>query len=191
MCANVHLQPIVILNEIYNVGVFSQCTTLLFARHVDEMVWCNSCSYTAHVSFLWYQYHGEQPPPLSAPLYISYLLLCSSSLSLPCFSLKCFRFYLSVSVTSLSLPFFSPFPSLSQTVDWYGNTRLRVFLALPQMGPWQHVRDQNVLYLSCQAVPQDQNGSRPLGVEDGEGEKPLFPFLHSLNWGFNRVFWHG
>ena len=42
-------------------------------------------------------------------------------------------------------------PFLSQTVDWYGDTRLRVFLAQPQMGPWQHVRDQNVLYLSCQA----------------------------------------
>lgn len=65
-----------------------------------------------------------------------------------------------VSVTSLSLSFR---PSVSQTVDWYGNTRLRVFIALPQMGPWQHVRDQNVLYLSCQAVPRDQNGPSPLG----------------------------
>lgn len=26
-----------------------------------------------------------------------------------------------------------------------------VFLVQPQMGPWRHVRDQNVLYLSCQA----------------------------------------
>lgn len=86
-----------------------------------------------------------------------------------------------VSVTSLSPSFFPPpppllCPSVSQTVDWYGDTRLRVFLALPQMGPWQHVRDQNVLYLSCQAVPRDQNGCRPLGG-GGVGMKRCFFFL--------------
>lgn len=69
-------------------------------------------------------------------------------------------------------------PSLSQTVDWYGDTRLRVFLALPQMGPWQHVRDQNVLYLSCQAVPRDQNGSRPFGAGGGGAFSHPFSLTH-------------
>lgn len=90
------------------------------------------------------------------PLYLSL-----SSLSL--LTLKCFRLCLSMCLS----PRFLSYPSLSQTVDWYGDTRLGVFLALPQMGPWQHVRDQNVLYLSCQAVPSDQDGSCPLGVEMG------------------------
>lgn len=76
-----------------------------------------------------------------------------------------------VSVTSRSPP--SPPPPF-QTLDWYGSTRLRVFLALPQMGPWQRVRDQNVLYLSCQALPHDQNGSRPLGWRGTHPFLPLF-----------------
>lgn len=137
--------------------------------------------YTAHVSFLRQQYHSEGSPLPSPRCYVlPYLCLLyyfhSSSLSLSSLfqsfpspsaesqMLQVVSVY--VSVTSLSsLP-----PSLSQTVDWYGDTRLRVFLVLPQMGPWQHVRDQNVLYLSCQAIPRDQNGSRPLRREGGEGD---------------------
>lgn len=48
------------------------------------------------------------------------------------------------------------------------------------MGPWRHVTDQNVLYLSCQAIPRDQNGSGPLGGEGGEEGRlfrPLSPGL--------------
>lgn len=109
---------------------------------------------------------------LSSDITVSMISpLSISSLLLSLFSL--FQYLMlqvvsvDVSVTFLSLAFFAS-PSLSQTVDWYGDTRLCVFLALPQMGPWQHVRDQNVLYLSCQVISLDQNGSRPLSGGCGE-----------------------
>lgn len=116
--------------------------------------------------FLLYYFH-------SSSIFVSVV----SSFSLLC--LKCFKLYLSMCLSPLFLS--SPFlPSLSQTVDWYGDTRLCVFLALPQMGPWQHVTDQNVLYLSCQAVPRDQNGSCPLEGMVGKGGSFFSPLSPSL-----------
>lgn len=155
-----------------------------------EMVWCNSCTLLMSLS---YDISITVSSTLHSLLpYLFLLYYFAHPLFLSLVSVSNASGFICLCVCHLTFsPFFPPFPSLSQTVDWYGNTRLCVFLALPQMGPWQHVRDQNVLYLSCQAVPQDQNGSRPLWGEDGEGEKPPFPFLHSLNWGFNYVFWHG
>lgn len=148
--------------------------TLFACRVLDELRWFGTTGVThvARVSFP--VISASQSAVKRPPLSVTCSLICIVSitfthplcLSLPCFSLKCFRLYLSMCL-SPSLSFLLPSPS--QTVDWYGDTRLHVFLALPQMGPWQHVRDQNVLYLSCQAVPRDQNGSRPLL---GGGEKP-------------------
>lgn len=120
---------------------------------------CRSCLFSRNISIT---VSSEAPSPLRYVLPYLYRLYYLHSSSV-------YLFLVSVSNASGCIclcvchpPFSFLPPSPSQTVDWYGDTRLHVFLALPQMGPWQHVRDQNVLYLSCQAVPRDQNGSRPL-----------------------------
>lgn len=85
-------------------------STALSARHIYEQRW-----------FAVSRVHCSSP--LSAPLSISPLLLSFS---------RSFRSQmlqvLSVDVSITSLPLlFSPLPSLSQTVDWYGNTTLCIF----------------------------------------------------------------
>ena len=149
----------------------------MFAFHVlDELRRFIAVSVIqAHYSYLFptieilHEQACIDPPPLllCGPLSISsvtFLSLVSVSTSFSPHCLKCFKMYLSLCLSPLFLSLSPSSPSLYQAVDWYGDTRLCVFLALPQMGSWQHVRDQNVLYLSCQAFPQDQNGSRPLGA---------------------------
>lgn len=101
---------------------------------------------------------------LSAPLSIPLLLLSFSPL-FPSQMLQVLS--VDVSVTSLPLPFFPSPPSLRQLTGMA--TPHCVFLALPQMGLWQHVRDQNVLYLSCQAILHDQNWTHPPVAGDWGG----------------------
>lgn len=121
-------------------------SALQFDRRVlDEQTWFrpSRCSYLLSFDIC----ISAAPPLPSAPL-VDFFPITLLSFP-PLFQVLSACVSVTTTNSSLSLNFPAS-PPFSQTADWYGDTRLRVFLALPQMGgPWQHVRDQNVLYLSC------------------------------------------
>lgn len=107
MCANVHLQPIVILNEIYNVGVFLSCCLL-----VMWMSWFG----VTHVATLLMSLSYDISITVSSPLpsllpYIFLLYYFAHPLFLSLVSVSNASGFICLCVCHLSFsPFFFPIP---------------------------------------------------------------------------------
>lgn len=153
-------------------------------------LWCNSCALLMsdnNITMI------TASPSLPSLLCGALIWLLSITITHPLYlPLLCFgppRAVSPVSITNASscicrpsvslLLSSAPIASLPLPDSWlvWGDTRLHVFLALAQMGPWEHVRDQNVLYLSCQAVPQHKNGIPLRSVRWGIYREAFSPAL--------------
>lgn len=143
-------------------------SALQFDRRVqDEQTWFrpSRCSHLLSFDIC------ITAPPLPTPLPSAPLIDFSSITLLsfpPLFQVLSACASVTTTTPSLSLNFPASFP-FSQTADWYGDTRLRVFLALPQMGGHGSMSGTRMFFISA---VRDQNGSQ---------QSPSLSLFNSLN----------
>lgn len=128
---------------------------------------------TAHIFFHLISVSAHTTPPtLHPPQPLSVQLIDFASITLlsfpPLFQVLSACASVTATTPSLSLNFPTS-PPFSQTADWYGDTRLRVFLALPQMGGHGSMSGTRMFFISAVG---DQNGSQP---------SPSLSLFNSLN----------